>query len=370
MDSNDHRARARHHHPRPRTAPSWEGHPHQHRRHARPRRLRRRGRARAVDGRRRAAAGRRGRGPDAADALRHAKALAWACPHRGGQQGRPPGARARLGDQRRLRPVRQARRHRRTQLDFPVVYASGSTAGPRPTRRSGARMAPLFDAILEHVPAPQRATPTHRCSCRSRRSTTRPTSAASASARINQHASSRARTASWPGATPVRNRRIIQVLTFHGLERAHRGAARRHRHRQWASRTASASRSDRVCPRPLAADAAVDEPTLTMNFRVNTSPLAGREGKVRHQPPDPRPAAKASCRQRRAARRGHRRGPRLRGLGPRRTAPDDPAREHAPRGLRARRLAPRVVFKESTASRCEPSRPGDHRRRRRPTRAA
>ena len=45
----------------------------QHHRHARPRRLRRRGRARADDGRRRAAARRRVRGPAAADALRAAQ---------------------------------------------------------------------------------------------------------------------------------------------------------------------------------------------------------------------------------------------------------------------------------------------------------
>ena len=33
-----------------------------------------------------------------------------------------------------------------------------------------------------------------------------------------------------------------------------------------------------------------------MNFQVNTSPLAGPGRQVRHQPPDPRAPATASCR--------------------------------------------------------------------------
>ena len=107
------RTRARHHHPGQELRRGVEGHAHQHRRHPRPRRLRRRGRARAVDGRQRAAAGRRRRRPDAADALRHQEG-AGAGPeaHRRGQQGRPPRRAPRLRDQRHLRPVRQAARHR------------------------------------------------------------------------------------------------------------------------------------------------------------------------------------------------------------------------------------------------------------------
>ena len=79
-----------------------------------PRRLRRRGRAGAVHGRLRAAAGRRGRRPDAADALRHPEGV---CPRlhadRGHQQDRPRRRPPRLGAGPDLRPVRPPRRHRR-----------------------------------------------------------------------------------------------------------------------------------------------------------------------------------------------------------------------------------------------------------------
>ena len=87
-----------------------------------PRRLRRRGRAHPVDGRRRAAPGRRRRGADAADQVRARQgAPPGAAPDRGDQQGRPPGPARARGPRRGVRPVRGARRRRRAaRLPDPV----------------------------------------------------------------------------------------------------------------------------------------------------------------------------------------------------------------------------------------------------------
>ena len=109
----------------------------QHRRHARPRGLRRRGRARADDGRRRAAAGRRLRGPAAADPLRAAQGARVAAardPRR--QQGRPARRAHHRGGRRGLRAVPRPRRRRGADRvpDRLLQRAGPGRAGLEPDR--------------------------------------------------------------------------------------------------------------------------------------------------------------------------------------------------------------------------------------------
>ena len=132
----------------------------QHRRHPRPRRLRRRGRAGADDGRRRAAAGRRLRGPAAADPLRAA------------QGARARTCRSSWWSTRSTAPTPASTRwstRSRTlfldldadidQIDFPVVYLQrprgpGEHDHARSHRRAGTDLKLLFELLVEHLPAP------------------------------------------------------------------------------------------------------------------------------------------------------------------------------------------------------------------------
>ncbi|MCU0927815.1 MAG: translational GTPase TypA [Burkholderiaceae bacterium] len=169
------------------------------------------------------------------------------------------------------------------QLDFPVVYASGlngwATLEPGTV---GTDLAPLFEAIVNHVPPhqgdPDAPLQLQICSLdyssyvgrigvgRITAGTIRPGMDVAV--------------CEGPDAPPKKGR-VNQVLTFEGLERR---------------MADSAGPGDIVLvngiedigigvtltslddPQPLPM-LQVDEPTLTMNFCVNTSPLAGREGK-------------------------------------------------------------------------------------------
>jgi len=169
------------------------------------------------------------------------------------------------------------------QLDFPVVYASALNgyASLESDVRDG-NMDPLFDAVLRHVPVrdddPDGPLQLQISSL----------DYSSYVGKIGIGRISRGRVKALqdvvimngPDSTPVKAR-INQVLKFRGLEREVVTEA-------WAGDIVLINGIEdlgigtTVCA-PDMPDAlpmlTVDEPTLTMNFMVNTSPLAGREGK-------------------------------------------------------------------------------------------
>lgn len=169
------------------------------------------------------------------------------------------------------------------QLDFPVIYASGLNgyAGLDEKIRSG-DMRPLFDAILEYVPV-RDADPDGPFQMQISSLDYSSYVGKIGIGRINR---GRARALqdvivmNGPESTPVRAR-INQVLSFKGLERkvideASAGDI------VLINGIEDIDIGSTVCD-PEHPDAfpmlTVDEPTLTMNFMVNTSPFAGREGK-------------------------------------------------------------------------------------------
>jgi len=168
------------------------------------------------------------------------------------------------------------------QLDFPVVYASALNGyAMLDAAKPGTDMTPLYEAILEHVPQPEVDSdgPLQLQVCsldystyigqlgigRIKRGRIRP----------NQEV------VVMYGDENRGKAKIGQVLTFKGLERTQAESAE-------AGDIVLVSGVDQVnigvtlCdPEKLEGmkPIAVDEPTLTMNFMVNSSPLAGREGK-------------------------------------------------------------------------------------------
>ncbi len=169
------------------------------------------------------------------------------------------------------------------QLDFPVVYASALNgyASLDPTVRAG-DMKPLFDAILKHVPARE----DDQDGPLQLQISSLDYSSYVGKIGIGRITRGRVRALQdviimdGPEGTP-RKARINQVLNFKGLERVLVDEA-------VAGDIVLINGIDElgigttVCA-PEAPDALpmliVDEPTLTMNFMVNNSPLAGREGK-------------------------------------------------------------------------------------------
>ncbi len=173
------------------------------------------------------------------------------------------------------------------QLDFPVVYASGINGwssleeGP-PNEQWGPDMSALFNTILKHVPA-QKGDPAAPLQLQ--------ISALDFSTFVGRIGVGRISQGTikpmmdvvvmeGPDGTAVKGR-VNQVLTFQGLERVQATEAGPGEIVLINGLTdigIGVTITDPATPTPLPM-LKVDEPTLTMNFCVNTSPLAGREGK-------------------------------------------------------------------------------------------
>jgi len=173
------------------------------------------------------------------------------------------------------------------QLDFPVVYASGLNGWASLTEGEageqwGKDLAPLFDTVLKHVPAHQgdAAAPLQL-----------QISSLDYSTFVGRIGVGRVNAGTLKPATDVLvmegpdgrsfKGRINQVLKFEGLERVQATEARPGDIvlvNGIEEIGIGVTLTDPLNPAPLPM-LRVDEPTLTMNFCVNTSPLAGREGK-------------------------------------------------------------------------------------------
>ncbi|QCP49964.1 translational GTPase TypA [Trinickia violacea] len=169
------------------------------------------------------------------------------------------------------------------QLDFPVVYASGLNgyASLEPSAREG-DMRPLFEAILEHVPV----RPSDPEAPLQLQITSLDYSTYVGRIGVGRIARGRIK----PGQQvalrfgpegEILNRKINQVLSFKGLERvqvdeAQAGDIVLINGIEEVGIGATICAVDTPEALPMIT---VDEPTLTMNFLVNSSPLAGKEGK-------------------------------------------------------------------------------------------
>jgi len=169
------------------------------------------------------------------------------------------------------------------QLDFPIIYASGLNGWATLTPGEvGTDLAPLFDAVLQHVPPhegdPEGPLQLQICSLDYSTFVGR-----IGIGRINQGTLKPMQDVSvFAGEDSIPFKaRVNQVLKFEGLERTQATVAGPGdivliNGIEDIGIGVTLTDSDDPVPLPMLE---VDEPTLTMNFCVNNSPLAGREGK-------------------------------------------------------------------------------------------
>ncbi len=168
------------------------------------------------------------------------------------------------------------------QLDFPVIFASAIEGISGDDHEAmGTDMQPLFQAIIDKVPAPE---------VNANGPLQMQISALDYSSYVGVIGVGRITRGLLTPNTPVsvvdmegktRNGKILQVMGYHGLERVDIDRAEAG-DIVCITGIEGLNISDTLCD-PAAAEAmpplTVDEPTVSMTFQVNDSPFAGKEGK-------------------------------------------------------------------------------------------
>lgn len=168
------------------------------------------------------------------------------------------------------------------QMDFPVIYASalGGYASLDPEVRQG-NMDPLFEAIVQHTPAPK-VDPNGKFQMR--------VSSLDYSNYVGLIGIGRIARGSIKVTNPVvilspdgrkQNARIARIYGFLGLEKvevaeAHAGDIIAFTGAETLGISDTLCHPEQLEPLP---PLSVDEPTVVMTFQVNDSPLSGKEGK-------------------------------------------------------------------------------------------
>ncbi len=199
------------------------------------------------------------------------------------------------------------------QIEFPIVYTNAKAGtATRDLAEPGTDLRPLLDLLVEVTP-PVRYTPDHPLQLLVTNLSANDYVGRMAVGRIwngtirtgqriavvREEADDTAGAVE-PGRTVTLSGTVTSLQTAHGIERVdieEAGPGDIVSVAGLPEVTIGDTLTDPADPRPLPR-LDVDAPTLRMTFGVNTSPLAGTRGQVRHEPPDQGAARARGPRQR------------------------------------------------------------------------
>jgi GTP-binding protein len=169
-----------------------------------------------------------------------------------------------------------------SQIEFPIVYSNAKTgqASREPTLERGDDLRPLFDLILEHIPAPS-YDESHPLQALVTNLDSSPYVGRLALCRVYEGTIRRGQQVAWCRADGTIDRaKVTELYVSEALDRVdadEAGAGEIIAVAGIPEIRIGETLADPDDPRPLPT-ITIDEPSLSMTVGINTSPLAGREG--------------------------------------------------------------------------------------------